>query len=76
MTGEKQYRLILDHLKAGGRMNGDTCKVPKFGMTRRLPARIKEMRIAGYVIGDIWVVGETGTKIKEYFMISEVKNGS
>jgi len=76
MTGAKQYRAILAHLKAGGKICGDTCKANKFFRTRRLPARIKEMRMVGHQIGDIWIVGETGTKIKQYFMIKEAGHGA
>lgn len=71
MTGEKQYRTILAHLKAGGKICGDTCEVPKFANCKRLPARICEMRKAGYSIGDVWIVGRTGTKIKQYAMLKE-----
>lgn len=71
MGESKQYRLILAHLKAGGKIDRDTCEVPKFANCQRLPARICEMRKAGYSIGDIWVVGRTGTKIKQYSMLGE-----
>lgn len=76
MSTNTQYRLILAHLKAGGHISRDTCEVAKFGFCQRLPARTGEMKDAGYQIGSIWIVGRTGTRIKQYFMQKETEDGA
>lgn len=77
MNGERQYNLILAHLKAGNTINRDECEVPKFGNCQRLPARIREMVEAGHEFARIRVVGKTGTKIMQYSLIAskEAENG-
>ena len=71
MSATAQYRLILAHLKNGHTINRDECEVPRFGMCRRLAARIGEMRKDGYNIGRVMVVGWTGTEIAQYSLITE-----
>ena len=73
MTG-RQYKLILAHLRAGHSINRDQCEVPKFGMCKRLAARIGEMKKDGIEIARVPVVGDSGTNITQYSLQKEAKN--